>query len=557
MNHSRGNKPYVEETSEHGKRAIYCDKDECVSTPYVQKDIVSIPDFEQILARTNNGHMAIDSLCVISVASSMLAFILERLFVVNQMITDILHIFHIINVLILVIRFRFDANTLHASLAASINKSIEQEHLKIRHVLHDLKQPAALMLCVAAEEPMDRKLLSALCQQLSSRIKAVTDTTTDAKPYVIVKVNEMIARLAWRYGRLFTARGVNFKYHSTVSDSLLIFALVDGVERAVENLLSNANKFTSDGGSVSLSVRTVSEADIVMVMIEVTDDGKGMTVEESEFIWNDNYKGQSDSIGSGLGLPSIKAFAMSEGGTVWAGPNRSSGSTVGFGFACMTVEEGACEESNRGIRRSASESELQMASLLEQTRQSLSLSMCVNPEELSEPEHIECSEGVDGLHAPDEQYSNPNEHIDRRPHTVLLVEDDPLQMRINIKKLNKHAPFGSMSIFTATEGGAGLRRLRDINYDALITDMNMPVMDGATMIRIAGDENVLPPITKLLSAQTIPIKHFESFGISAHMVYDKTDTEVDVFKDVVSELQAKTLEMCEISVTTNNIGYNK
>ena len=52
-------------------------------------------------------------------------------------------------------------------------------------------------------------------------------------------------------------------------------------------------------------------------------------------------------------------------------------------------------------------------------------------------------------------------------------------------------------------------------------------------------------------AQTFPIKHFESFGISAHMVYDKTDTEVDVFKDVVSELHAKTLELCEISVSTS------
>jgi len=511
---------------------------------------VDVPDFEQILARTKNGYRAIDILCMFTLASSLLAFILERLFVVNQMITDILHIFHIIIVLILVIRFRFDANTLHESLAVSINKSIEHEHMKIRHVLHDLKQPAALMLCVAAEEPMDRKLLSALCQQLSSRIKAVTNTPTDVKPYVIVKVNEMIARLAWRYGRLFTARGVNFKYHSTVSDSLLIFALIDGVERAVENLLSNANKFTSDGGSVSLSVKTVGEADKVMVMIEVEDNGKGMNVEEFKFIWNDNYKGQSDSIGSGLGLPSIKAFAISERGTVWAGPNQNGGSTIGFGFVCGAVEEGVCEESNRGIRRSVSETELEMASLLEQTRQqSLSLSMCVNPKELVVPSGT--FEGV-GLHLPEEQYCEPKSHIDRPPHTVLLVEDDPLQMRINIKKLKKHAPFGSMNIYTATEGGAGLQRLRNFKYDALITDMNMPVMDGVTMIRIAKEENVLPPITKLLSAQTFPIKHFESFGISAHMtVYDKTDTDVDVFKDVVDELHAKTLDMCEISVTTS------
>ena len=38
-------------------------------------------------------------------------------------------------------------------------------------------------------------------------------------------------------------------------------------------------------------------------------------------------------------------------------------------------------------------------------------------------------------------------------------------------------------------------------------------------------------------------------GIRGDMVYDKTDTETDVFHDVVCALQSKTLELCEISIS--------
>jgi len=356
---------------------------------------------------------------------------------------------------------------------------------------------------------------------------------------------------------------VNFTYHSTVSDSLLIFALVDGIERAVENLLSNANKFTSDGGSVSLSVSAVRVTDRITVMIEVADDGKGMTVDDASHIWDDNYKGQIDSIGSGLGLPSINAFASSEGGTVWARPNVTGGSTVGFSISCMGVDEGTVEESNRGIRRSVSESEIHMASLVNQTRREMSMTMCEDYgsshliEYSNDFEHHGDHEDPQGPWDPKEvtfsndmkgQPDEPNECLDQYPYNVLLVEDDPLQMRINVRKLKSKAVKGTINIYMATEGNQGLQKLRNLKFDALVTDMNMPVMDGVTMIRIAKEEGVLPPITKLLSAQTFPTKYFESLGIIGSMVYDKTDTNVDAFKDMLFELQAKTLELYEISI---------
>jgi hypothetical protein len=53
--------------------------------------------------------------------------------------------------------------------------------------------------------------------------------------------------------------------------------------------------------------------------------------------------------------------------------------------------------------------------------------------------------------------------------------------------------------------------------------------NGATMIKLAREEGVLPRIAKLLSAQTFPAQHFESFGIDTSMMYDKTDTLKNVF----------------------------
>ena len=56
------------------------------------------------------------------------------------------------------------------------------------------------------------------------------------------------------------------------------------------------------------------------------------------------------------------------------------------------------------------------------------------------------------------------------------------------------------------------------------------------MIKLAREEGVLPCIAKVLSAQTFPAQHFESFGIDTSMMYDKTDAPKNVFADVAIEL---------------------
>ena len=88
---------------------------------------------------------------------------------------------------------------------------------------------------------------------------------------------------------------------------------------------------------------------------------------------------------------------------------------------------------------------------------------------------------------------------------ILMVEDDPLQRRISLKKLTRYTKNQNIHVDIACDGAEGLRMMRDRMYDAVVTDMNMPIMDGITMINNGKREGVLPTIYKLLSAQTFDV----------------------------------------------------
>jgi CheY-like chemotaxis protein len=361
--------------------------------------------------------------------------------------------------------------------------SHHQEQIKLRRVLHDLKQPVALMMAIIDDDPIDNKLLYALCLQLSARIKGVNELHSLVKPYIAVGIHDMLESIANGYKRLFTARLVTFEFISTIPSHLVVYALPDLLDRAVENLLSNANKYTSDGGNATMYISHVHKKDNTFkINIEVKDNGKGLDMKTSKLIWKEKYKGQFDSVGSGMGLPSVRAFALAEGGEVWGEQNDEpcGGCTVGFSFTTTAVDNSSVDVDTLARTSTLSDESLEV-------------------------------------------------------HTVLLVEDDPLQMKVNLKKLKMKARSGTI-IHLASEGNEGLDKLRNQMYDAVITDMNMPVMDGATMIRKAREEGCLPAIVKLLSAQTFPKSHFDSYNITSDMMYDKTNTKSNVFEDVVREL---------------------
>jgi DNA-binding NtrC family response regulator len=68
----------------------------------------------------------------------------------------------------------------------------------------------------------------------------------------------------------------------------------------------------------------------------------------------------------------------------------------------------------------------------------------------------------------------------QRPHRFLLVDDDPLMLRSMGRLLRKAHP--DWEISTAESGEEALLELSSQSYDVLVTDMQMPNMDGLALL---------------------------------------------------------------------------
>src|ERR1043166_6279235 len=105
-----------------------------------------------------------------------------------------------------------------------------------------------------------------------------------------------------------------------------ISALVDRtrVRQVFANLLDNAIKYTPEGGSVTISVR--SEPNHAVVMFR--DSGIGIPVEEQDKIWTRLYRGDKSRSqrGLGLGLSLVKAVVEAHGGKVSVASEVNQGS---------------------------------------------------------------------------------------------------------------------------------------------------------------------------------------------------------------------------------------
>ncbi|HET6294729.1 MAG TPA: ATP-binding protein, partial [Kribbella sp.] len=108
-----------------------------------------------------------------------------------------------------------------------------------------------------------------------------------------------------------------------------VFADELRLKQVVLNLMTNAVKFTGDGGSVVVrAVRAGSEIEIT-----VTDTGIGVPVEDRERIFESfqqGGRGPSQEEGTGLGLTLSRRIVELLGGRMWLASEVGAGSTFGF-----------------------------------------------------------------------------------------------------------------------------------------------------------------------------------------------------------------------------------
>jgi len=100
----------------------------------------------------------------------------------------------------------------------------------------------------------------------------------------------------------------------------------------LRNLVTNAIKFTSEGGQVVISAKITTEGDFVL--ISVRDTGIGMDQSRLSRLFrldeDVSRKGTGGESSSGLGLLLCKEFVEKNGGKIWAESEENRGSTFRF-----------------------------------------------------------------------------------------------------------------------------------------------------------------------------------------------------------------------------------
>jgi len=104
-------------------------------------------------------------------------------------------------------------------------------------------------------------------------------------------------------------------------------------------------------------------------------------------------------------------------------------------------------------------------------------------------------------------------------YRVLVVDDSPV-MRGFIRRVIAASGFDAAECLEAGDGEQALARLRVEHVDVILTDINMPVMDGEELIRqIAGDERLrgIPAVVVSTDATKVRVERMIELGALGYL----------------------------------------
>lgn len=111
------------------------------------------------------------------------------------------------------------------------------------------------------------------------------------------------------------------------ADVPVIFADVMMLERAINNLVDNAIKYTPSGGHIAVAVAVIND----QLLVSIQDDGPGIPAQHLPHIFERHYRvvrPETKKVkGTGLGLFIVRSVAHRHGGEVWAESTEGQGST--------------------------------------------------------------------------------------------------------------------------------------------------------------------------------------------------------------------------------------
>ena len=225
-------------------------------------------------------------------------------------------------------------------MAASLEADLRTEHRLTSDVAHELRTP--LMSIIVNVEAMQDGVLPADTEHLELvagetrrlsrlvdamlRLSRIENGTTPVNAE-LTDIAELVTTLVANQEQLFADQGLELRFRLDAPRQQ-VWANVDRdlMRQAVVNLLSNAMRYTPEGGSVEVSVGQDRDD----VIISVADTGIGIEKEDLERVftrfWRSDASRERDSGGLGVGLSLVREIVLRHNGfvTVESEPGRGS-----------------------------------------------------------------------------------------------------------------------------------------------------------------------------------------------------------------------------------------
>ena len=242
----------------------------------------------------------------------------------------------------------------------------------IRNISHDLKTPITsikgyvegIMDGVADTPEKMEKYIKTIYNKAGDMDYLIDELTMFSKidanqiPYQFHRMNvgDYFSDCAEEVGLDLETKGIGFSYECDCDPGVEIYADPEQLKRVINNIISNSVKYKKDGDSrITLKVSLQDEK---YVLVEIEDNGKGISGKELEKVFQRFYRTDasrnSKQGGSGIGLSIARKVVEDHEGSIWATGEEGVGLTIHFTLPIYKEEvaqENTGEESKNPILR--------------------------------------------------------------------------------------------------------------------------------------------------------------------------------------------------------------
>ncbi|MCL3778908.1 hybrid sensor histidine kinase/response regulator [Prolixibacteraceae bacterium JC049] len=354
-------------------------------------------------------------------------------------------------------------------------QEVELNNMKLKfftNISHEFRTPLTLLLGqlelllnqpeTEKEKRVDRymtmqrngnRLLRLINQILDFRKAENRTLKLQAAPCDLVN---LLAEITIPFEQMAQQRSIDFE--CVVPENKEVFADADKVEKVLHNLLSNALKFTTEGGLIRVQLKWYNDqAEII-----VEDSGIGISEEHQKNIFKRFYQahtGQLEYEGTGIGLAYSHDLASLMHGELEVNSEPEKGSIFTFRFPIEKDAYGADEISQ------------------------------VKPEVIAPV--VEVSEKI-----VNEVSSNTTQ---RR---ILIIDDE-----VDVRGLIKDCLTDDFELLEAANGQEGLNVTLEHLPDLIICDVMMPVMDGIAFCKALREDIRISHIPVILLTARTQLEH--------------------------------------------------